>query len=679
MLKKSLLLFLFCACFALAGTPTKTYHTDHRANYIQLEYLQASGSQTDLNAEDVADQFLTDNAGNYGLADTANLDLVKIKESLLGKHFHYQQKLFGHDIYHAEIIVSVSNQTGEVFQVFNNAYPTNTVKRQTPAHLSANDAFDIAWQDLRVHDEMIAAPKADLVYLPEGDNFRLVYLVDLAVGAPFGYWRHTIDAETGAILEVKSTVISRKPQDTTDFAAYEGPVMDRQLAFRNYDLKQRSEQEALNQFGKAPSNGTANVFDPDPVTVLQNSSLTDTSSASSFTAAYSNRSLQGIDLTSGVYRLNGPWVNILNFEAPNTAPSTTTTGNWTANRGINAFNDAMTYFHVDQNQRYMQSLGFTGSTGIQYGSIGADTDGANGADNSYYTPSSNRMSFGHGCVDDNEDAFVILHEYGHAIHHSINSSWSGGDTGGMGEGFGDYWAASYRNRTSNGATFNPAWAFPWDGHNSCWGGRTLDKTSFQYDPTKTYPAHATVGTVYSDELWSTPLFQALITLKAQGVAQSEVDRIILQSHFGLGSGVTMRTMATAIVNTANSLYPTGAHKTVFETKFKAQNILATTTSCTPGSNNQSNLSGAVNTWKYYTIVVPSCSTELKVTMSGGTGDADLYTRFNAQPTTSTYACRPYKSGNAETCTHASPSAGTWHVGVRAYSAYSGVNLTIAYK
>ena len=62
------------------------------------------------------------------------------------------------------------------------------------------------------------------------------------------------------------------------------------------------------------------------------------------------------------------------------APSTTTTGNWTAVRGNNAFNDATTYFHIDQNQRYMQSLGFTGTTGIQYGSIAADSNGANGDD-----------------------------------------------------------------------------------------------------------------------------------------------------------------------------------------------------------------------------------------------------------------------------------------------------------
>ena len=208
------------------------------------------------------------------------------------------------------------------------------------------------------------------------------------------------------------------------------------------------------------------VFDPDPRTTLNNNTLQDTSPAGSFTDAYFTRDLLDIKFNGGLYRLNGPWVDILNWESPNTPPSTTTDGNWTATRGNNAFNDAMTYFHLDQNQRYMQSLGFTGATGIQEGPIGADTDGLSGADNSDYIPGTNRLAFGHGCVDDNEDADVILHEYGHAIQHGINASWFGGDTGAMGEGFGDYWAGSYSYSTANGRLFNPNWIFTWDGHGS---------------------------------------------------------------------------------------------------------------------------------------------------------------------------------------------------------------------
>jgi len=80
----------------------------------------------------------------------------------------------------------------------------------------------------------------------------------------------------------------------------------------------------------------------------------------------------------------------------------------------------------------------------------------------------------------------------------------------------------------------------------------------------------------------------------------------------------------------------------------------------------------------YTLVVPSGATNLKFVMSGGTGDGDMYVRLGSAPTTSSYTCRPYLSGNSETCTFAAPTAGTYHVSVRAYSTFSGVTLTPSY-
>ena len=85
---------------------------------------------------------------------------------------------------------------------------------------------------------------------------------------------------------------------------------------------------------------------------------------------------------------------------------------------------------------------------------------------------------------------------------------------------------------------------------------------------------------------------------------------------------------------------------------------------------------AANSWSStYTYTIPAGTTQFVVSTSGGTGDADLYVRAGAAPTTSTYTCRPYASGNAETCTFNNPAAGTtYYIAVRAYSAYSGVNL-----
>jgi serine protease len=76
----------------------------------------------------------------------------------------------------------------------------------------------------------------------------------------------------------------------------------------------------------------------------------------------------------------------------------------------------------------------------------------------------------------------------------------------------------------------------------------------------------------------------------------------------------------------------------------------------------------------YTMAVPAGATNLTFSISGGTGDADLYVQFGSAPTDTSYVCRPYLGGNAETCTIAAPSAGTYHVRVKAYSSFSGVSL-----
>lgn len=90
------------------------------------------------------------------------------------------------------------------------------------------------------------------------------------------------------------------------------------------------------------------------------------------------------------------------------------------------------------------------------------------------------------------------------------------------------------------------------------------------------------------------------------------------------------------------------------------------------------LSGSSGTSLAYTVAVPSGRSQLKVTIAGGSGDADLYVRSGSAPTDTVYNCRPYLSGNNETCTINAPAAGTWHVRVKAYSAFSGVTLTAQY-
>jgi vibriolysin len=91
------------------------------------------------------------------------------------------------------------------------------------------------------------------------------------------------------------------------------------------------------------------------------------------------------------------------------------------------------------------------------------------------------------------------------------------------------------------------------------------------------------------------------------------------------------------------------------------------------------IAGATGSWTYYKITVPASQTLLKITMSGGTGDADLYVKRGAQPTATVYDYRPYLTGNAESVSVTNPVAADWYIGINGYAAYSGVSLNATYS
>ncbi|GAB2923559.1 S8 family serine peptidase [Rheinheimera gaetbuli] len=91
-----------------------------------------------------------------------------------------------------------------------------------------------------------------------------------------------------------------------------------------------------------------------------------------------------------------------------------------------------------------------------------------------------------------------------------------------------------------------------------------------------------------------------------------------------------------------------------------------------------NLSGTTGQWLRGSYTIPSGVSSVTFQISGGSGDADLYVRYGSEPTTTSYNCRPYLNGNNEVCTFNNPQAGTWHIGIRAYSAFSGVTFSYQY-
>ncbi|MEH6396302.1 MAG: S8 family serine peptidase [Pseudoalteromonas sp.] len=98
-----------------------------------------------------------------------------------------------------------------------------------------------------------------------------------------------------------------------------------------------------------------------------------------------------------------------------------------------------------------------------------------------------------------------------------------------------------------------------------------------------------------------------------------------------------------------------------------------------GGGTVSDITASAGQWKHYTLDVPAGMASFTVTTSGGSGDADLFVKFGSQPTSSSYDCRPYKNGNAETCTFSNPQAGTWHMSVNAYKTFAGLTLDAQYQ
>jgi serine protease len=112
---------------------------------------------------------------------------------------------------------------------------------------------------------------------------------------------------------------------------------------------------------------------------------------------------------------------------------------------------------------------------------------------------------------------------------------------------------------------------------------------------------------------------------------------------------------------------------------KAQTTVANNcgSNCLQNGVSKSNLAGDTNSQVVYTIEVPAGVT-LNVSTSSGSGDADLYVKKGAAPSTTSYDCRPYKNGNNESCDISSGTGGTYFIMLNGYNAYSGLTLIASY-
>ena len=85
-------------------------------------------------------------------------------------------------------------------------------------------------------------------------------------------------------------------------------------------------------------------------------------------------------------------------------------------------------------------------------------------------------------------------------------------------------------------------------------------------------------------------------------------------------------------------------------------------------------SGARGSGLFYKVDVPAGTTNLTITLAGGTGDVDLYVKHGSRPTSSDADCWSYNGGNGEECSIDDPAPGMWFILLDLWDAYSGVTL-----
>ncbi|MCX4050175.1 M4 family metallopeptidase [Aeromonas caviae] len=290
-----------------------------------------------------------------------------------------------------------------------------------------------------------------------------------------------------------------------------------------------------------------------------------------------------------------------------------------------------------------------------------------------------QMTFGDGATT--FYPLVSLDVAAHEVSHGFTEQNSGlvysGQSGGINETFSDMAgeAAEYYMKGSNDWLVG-AQIFKGNGslryfEDPARDGKSISHASDYYDG---IDVHHSSG-VYNRAFYLLANTSGWQTRKAFEV-------FVLANRLYWGPNTTFDQGACGVTRAATDL---GYSVSDVAAAFTAVGVNATCGGTTPqpGSVLQngvpvSNLTAAKGGKLNFTVEVPAGRSQLVVTSSGGSGDADLYVKFGSAPTASSYDCRPYKSGNAETCTLNAPKAGTWHVQLSGFSAFSGVTLKASY-
>jgi hypothetical protein len=177
-----------------------------------------------------------------------------------------------------------------------------------------------------------------------------------------------------------------------------------------------------------PATGLGIVFDPNPVVASggQRPGLGDP--LERWTV---RRALPGLD---GSGWLQGERVRVLTGRPPRAHREDLL---YLYPPGEPGFEEVMAYYHLQRALAWVDSLGF-----LPPGTPVVAEVHAAAVDNSWYEPTTGTIRYGDGGVPDAQDADIILHELGHALHDRLVPGFYRGGALALSEGFSDYLACS---------------------------------------------------------------------------------------------------------------------------------------------------------------------------------------------------------------------------------------------
>jgi Zn-dependent metalloprotease len=443
----------------------------------------------------IAHDFLKANKKMLAL-EGIRLRRSRIIESLGARHVIHQQRLLRIPIHRAYVTVHMGRD-GHIYLVKNRAVPRELLEPAAKFKVTKASARKKAMHSATRRPGLAHICACERMWFPLKSKLRPAFRVRIRSLKPRGDWIIFVDGETGRIL-------------------------------RKYD-------------NLAEATGVARVFDPNPVIKLGGAEklLDDGHLQPPPDDAYSSVRLR--DLKSGGH-LDGRRV------------TTKPTKNRVRQRDLKflfksnhrAFEEVMVYFHIDRAIAYLESLGFNGSRAIFRKPMPVNANGTD-EDNSWFSPHDSSLTFGLGGIDDAEDAEIILHELGHAIQDAICPGFGqSAEAAAMGEGFGDYFSASFFANKKN--AYYRTSVGTWDGikdteHEPPCVRRVDEKITYEsFDHGESADEHDN-GQIWSATLWDV----------RTAVGRDVADPVILESHFQLDGFTTFARGARAIIDADRNL------------------------------------------------------------------------------------------------------------------------------